>query len=251
MEAAAVARGRVIVYTGPMTERHIAFDTETTGLDPAGGHRVVEIGCVEMFDYIRSGRTFHAYLNPERDMPADAEKIHGLSAAFLADKPLFKDVAQSFLEFVGDGLLVAHNAGFDMKFINYELQSAGFRTLGAERAFDTVAAARKKYPGQPASLDALCRRFSIDLSGRVKHGALLDAELLAEVYLELMGGRQASFGLQEENVLERTGSGSGNGAYTASFPRRYFHPSASETTAHQLFVEKYLKNPVWNAMAAE
>lgn len=171
--------------------REIALDTETTGLDPASGHRVVEIGCVEMIGHVRTGSHFHTYLNPERDMPPEAERIHGLSVAFLKDKPLFKTVARAFLEFIGDSPLVIHNAGFDLKFLNYELDILGLPLIGPERATDTVLIARKMFPGSPANLDALCKRFSIDLSDRTKHGALLDAELLADVYLAMTRGQES------------------------------------------------------------
>ncbi len=232
-----------------MNQRHIAFDTETTGLDPRAGHRIVEIGCVEMEGYVRTGRVYHAYLNPQRDMPEEAERVHGLSAAFLADKPLFKDKAQEFLEFVGDAPLVAHNAGFDMKFINHELKVAGFSAFASNRAIDTLQIARRKYPGQPASLDALCRRFEIDLSVRTKHGALLDAELLADVYLELMGGRQVSFGLQTQAAdsadVEQDAS-SGNKA--VDFPRRHFSPNEEERERHKAFLTEYVNEALWSKL---
>lgn len=170
--------------------REIVFDTETTGLDPAQGDRVVEIGCLELVNRLPSGETFHCYINPERDMPKEAEAVHGLSAAFLADKPVFADIAEGFLSFVGDAPLIAHNADFDMKFINAELRACGRADLAAHRVIDTLALARQKFPGAPASLDALCRRFGVDNSNRDLHGALIDSELLAGVYLELSGGRQ-------------------------------------------------------------
>ncbi len=170
--------------------REIVFDTETTGLDPASGDRVVEIGCLELINRLPSGETFHVYINPERDMPKEAEAVHGLSAAFLKDKPVFADVAEAFLAFVGDAPLIAHNASFDMKFINAELRLCGRGDLAAHKVIDTLAMARQKFPGAPASLDALCRRFNVDNSNRDLHGALIDSELLAGVYLELSGGRQ-------------------------------------------------------------
>ena len=168
--------------------REIVLDTETTGLDPFSGHRIVEIGCVEMIGHIRTGNHFHSYLNPERDMPMEAQNIHGLSAEFLKDKPLFKTIARSFLEFIGDDPLIIHNAAFDLKFLNAELDRNGLPLIAMERAIDTVLMARQKFPGSPANLDALCKRFNIDTSARTKHGALLDAELLADVYLEFKGG---------------------------------------------------------------
>lgn len=173
--------------------REIVLDTETTGFEPNDGHRIVEIGCVELVDHFPTGNNFHCYLNPERDMPAEAEKVHGLSAEFLSDKPLFSDLAEAFLSFIGDAPLIIHNAAFDMKFLNAELGRLGFAVLPQERAIDTIAMAKLKYPGARYSLDELCKRFNIDLTVRSKHGALLDAELLAQVYLELIGGRQKKF----------------------------------------------------------
>ncbi|WP_066529344.1 DNA polymerase III subunit epsilon [Erythrobacter sp. CCH5-A1] len=177
--------------------REIIFDTETTGLDPKTGDRMVEIGCVEMVGRVETGRTFHAYFNPERDMPAEAERVHGLSAAFLSAKPRFAESVDELLEFLGDSNLVAHNAGFDFGFLNNELELAGREPISLDRMVDTVAIARKKHPGAKLSLDALCTRYGIDRSHRVKHGALLDAELLAQVYVELTGGRQIVLGLAD------------------------------------------------------
>jgi DNA polymerase-3 subunit epsilon len=179
--------------------REIVFDTETTGFDPSTGDRIVEIGCIELLNRIPTGATFHAYINPERDMPASAENVHGLSAAFLADKPLFAEVAEKFLEFIGeDSKLVAHNAGFDMTFIDFELKKCGLIPPTRDRVIDTLTLARRKHPGGGNKLDDLCARYGIDNSRRTKHGALLDAELLAEVYAELAGGRQANLGLVTE-----------------------------------------------------
>jgi DNA polymerase-3 subunit epsilon len=177
--------------------REVIFDTETTGLDPKTGDRMVEIGCVEMVDRVETGRTFHAYFNPDRDMPVEAERVHGLSAAFLATKPRFAESADELLAFLGDSNLVAHNAGFDFGFLNAELELAGRAPISLDRMVDTVAIARKKHPGAKLSLDALCTRYGIDRSHRVKHGALLDAELLAQVYVELTGGRQIGLGLAD------------------------------------------------------
>ena len=224
--------------------REIVLDTETTGLDPASGHRVVEIGCVELINHIRTGNYYHTYLNPERDMPREAENVHGLSAIFLADKPLFATIAQSFLEFIDGDPLVIHNAAFDLKFLNAELDVVGLPLINFERAIDTVFMARKKFPGQPASLDSLCKRFAIDLSARTKHGALLDAELLAEVYLELRGGRQSVLGL-----IAETGEASAENTLTFSghsnIPERHFPPSAEELAAHRHMLEK-IKNALWS-----
>jgi DNA polymerase-3 subunit epsilon len=175
--------------------REIVLDTETTGLDPFQGHRVVEIGCVELVNRFPTGKTFHCYLNPERDMPADAEAVHGLTVEFLRDKPLFADVVEDFLAFVGDAPLVIHNAAFDLAFLNAELERLARPALGRDRLLDTLLLARRKHPAGPNRLDDLCTRYNIDNSHRAKHGALLDAEILAEVYLELIGARQASLGL--------------------------------------------------------
>lgn len=170
--------------------REIVLDTETTGFEPSEGHRLVEIGAVELFNHMPTGQTFHVYLNPERSMPKEAFEVHGLGDDFLRDKPLFKHEAQNFLNFIKDSKLIIHNAAFDMKFLNWELKAYGFPTIPITQALDTLHIARSKFPGSPASLDALCRRFGIDNSRREKHGALLDSEILAEVYLELIGGRQ-------------------------------------------------------------
>jgi DNA polymerase-3 subunit epsilon len=233
--------------------REIVLDTETTGFDAVNGDRLVEIGCVELMNHIPTGRTFHKYINPERDMPMAAFQVHGLSNEFLADKPKFAAVADDLLNFVGDSRLVIHNAEFDMKFINVELERAGKPTIPFERALDTVAMARKKFPGAPASLDALCKRFNIDNSSRTLHGALLDAQLLADVYLELLGGRQAGLGLVAEIEvtvgsvdLDFTG-----GRRTASpgidlpvrAPRPHA-PSPEELAAHQAFIAK-IKDAIW------
>ena len=177
--------------------REIVLDTETTGLDPAQGHRVVELGCIELLNRIPTGANFHAYINPERDMPAEAFAVHGLSTEFLKDKPLFSEVVDEFLAFIGDAPLVAHNASFDHTFICAELKRAERDVIGRERLVDTLLLARRKHSAGPYSLDALCARYGIDNSRRTKHGALLDAEILAEVYIELVGARQAQLGLAE------------------------------------------------------
>jgi DNA polymerase-3 subunit epsilon len=229
--------------------REIALDTETTGLDPASGHRVVEIGCVEMHGHIRTGNHFHTYLNPERDMPREAENIHGLSSAFLKDKPTFKVVARAFLEFIGDAPLVIHNASFDLKFLNAELNALDLPLIDSARATDTVLIARKMFPGSPANLDALCKRFSIDTSARTKHGALLDAELLADVYLELKGGRQSSLlGKPAASNHEPRTTNREPLAFTGhtALPARNFPPSSEERAAHKAMVEK-IKGAIWGA----
>lgn len=225
--------------------REIALDTETTGLDPATGDRVVEIGAVELFNQMPTGRTYHQYLNPGRLMPKEAFEIHGLSDDFLRDKPRFRDVAQAFLDFIGDATLVIHNAPFDMKFLNHELTAAGHAALPMSRAFDTAVLARKKYPGSPASLDALCRRFGVDNSMREKHGALLDSEILAEVYLELIGGRQPDLTL---NPVNSKSAAALNAAWRPK-PRPNALPTrltAAEAAAHEAFVAKLGPMAVWN-----
>lgn len=223
--------------------REIVLDTETTGLDPYSGHRVAEIGCIELWNHIATGNHYHTYLYPERSMPREAEAVHGLSDAFLKDKPLFKAIAKSFLEFIGDAPLVIHNASFDLKFLNWELEQVELPLIDAGRAIDTVLIARKKFPGQAASLDALCKRFDIDLSKRTKHGALLDSELLADVYIELLGGRQSVLGLAtaaEAAALAFTGH--------TNMPVRHFPPNAEEQASHQAFLER-IKTPLWAKFA--
>ncbi len=221
--------------------REIVLDTETTGLDPLNGDRVVEIGCVELVNHIPSGETYHVYLNPQRDMPTAAFNVHGLSEDFLADKPLFADVASDFAAFVGDATLVAHNAPFDIGFLNAELQRAGQPKIPDTQVTDTLAIARKKYPGAQNSLDALCRRFEIDTSARTLHGALLDAELLADVYLELVGGRQPGLTLAVES---RT-----TVAVTKSVarPPRPHAPSTEELAAHDAFIREQVSDAMWLA----
>ncbi len=185
--------------------REIVLDTETTGFEPSEGHRIVEIGAVELVNHMPTGRTYHQYINPERAMPQEAFEVHGLGDDFLRDKPKFAEIAQAFLDFIGpESKLVIHNAAFDMKFLNAELGWLSRPPIATDRAIDTLMMARRKYPGSPASLDALCRRFGIDNSARSLHGALLDSEILAEVYLELIGGRQPGFGLQIDPVPAKT-----------------------------------------------
>ena len=184
--------------------REIVFDTETTGFEPADGHRIVEIGCVELMDHFPTGRTFQAYLNPERDVPIESQRVHGLSAEFLSDKPLFATVAAEFLEFIGDAPLVIHNASFDIKFINAELVRVSHPPIPLSRAIDTIEIAKRKFPGARYSLDELCKRFGVDLTGRTKHGALLDADLTAQIYLELIGGRQRGLALAPAEIAQTT-----------------------------------------------
>lgn len=221
--------------------REIVLDTETTGLSPDSGDRIVEIGCIELHNLVPTGNTFHKYINPERPMPIEAFQVHGLSDEFLSDKPVFAEIVGDFLDFVGDAKLVIHNAAFDMGFINAELKVLGFATIPMSQSVDTVRMAREKFPGAQASLDALCRRFNIDNSARTKHGALLDAELLAEVYLELMGGRQRGFGLTEE------ADGQSAAVVRADRVARAPRPHAAteaELAAHREFL-KQLNEPVW------
>jgi len=224
--------------------REIVLDTETTGLDPNSGHRIVEVAGLELLHHIPTGRTFREYINPERDMPAEAERIHGLSEAFLKDKPLFKEIAPAFLDFIGDAKLVIHNAAFDMKFLNAELKAAGHGTLAADRAIDTVALARERFPGAQVNLDALCRRFEIDNSSRTFHGALLDCELLAEVYLELRGGRQPGLVLESQRNKARAAAAAP--LNRAVKPPRVHAPTPEEEAAHAAMLEK-LSEPLWRA----
>jgi DNA polymerase-3 subunit epsilon len=219
--------------------REIVLDTETTGLDPNEGHRIVEIGCVELVNHVPSGRSFHRYVNPERPNSEEAYQVHGLSDDFLAQHPPFRDIADDFLEFVGSDRLVIHNAEFDLRFLNAELKRLGRPPLGC--AFeDTLGLARRKFPGAQASLDALCRRFEIDLSARTKHGALLDCELLAAVYLELIGGRQPGFSLMLDPAVTAAAA-----AIVREFraPRPHL-PSEEELAAHAAMLQK-LKQPLW------
>jgi DNA polymerase-3 subunit epsilon len=228
--------------------REIVFDTETTGLNPAGGDRMVEIGCVEIFNRIETGRTYHAYFNPERVMPSDAEAVHGLTTIFLSDKPRFSEQVAELLEFIGDSPLVAHNAGFDFGFLNFELELCGRPPVCMSRMVDTLALARSKHPGAKHSLDALCMRFGIDRSHRVKHGALLDAQLLAQVYVELTGGRQIGLGLVADagNVSVQQASR----PVTVREPRtpRPHFAAAEELERHRAFIAQ-LVNPIWARFA--
>lgn len=224
--------------------REIVLDTETTGFKPEEGHRIVEIGCVELINHVATGRTFHRYINPERDMPSGAFEVHGLSQQFLADKPVFSAVADDFLAFVDGAPLVIHNAAFDMAFLNFELRTLRRPALPEEQAVDTLQIARRKHPTGPNSLDALCRRYGIDNSGRTKHGALLDAELLAEVYLELIGGRQPHLTLVEQHSTTTV-------VVTAHTVRRArprpLEPrlSEDEDRRHRAFVETLGERAFW------
>lgn len=224
--------------------REIIFDTETTGFDPRNGDRMVEIGCIEMIGRVMTGVTFHAYFNPERDMPMAAEQVHGLSAKFLSDKPLFSHKAAELLEFIGDSPLVAHNASFDFGFLNAELELCGHPIVSMQRMVDTIALAKVRHPGAKLSLDALCTRYGIDRSHRVKHGALLDAELLAHLYIELTGGRQIGLGLNADEI-----GGDVKTATVVTIQRTYRAPrphsaSAAELERHRAFIAD-IKDALW------
>ncbi len=228
--------------------REIIFDTETTGFDPQNGDRMVEIGCIEMIDRIETGQTFHCYYNPERPMPKAAENVHGLSDIFLSDKKLFASGAEELLDFLGDAKLVAHNAQFDFNFLNAELTLCGYQPISRFRMVDTLAIAKSKHPGAKLSLDALCSRYGIDRSHRVKHGALLDAELLTQLYIELTGGRQIGLGLaddsaQDNDTVVRQSLSIRTERKTFIAPREY-HASAEELARHKNFMEG-IENPLW------
>ncbi|EQB31024.1 DNA polymerase III subunit epsilon [Sphingobium ummariense] len=225
--------------------REIIFDTETTGFDPATGDRMVEIGCIELFNRVPTGRTFHAYYNPQRPMPAAAEAVHGLSDIFLSDKPHFAHGVEELLAFLEDSMLVAHNARFDFGFLNHELRLCGRPEISLDRMIDTVAIARQLHPGAKHSLDALCTRYGIDRSHRVKHGALLDAELLAQLYIELTGGRQIGLGLAQEEAKETVRVELVETAMVRPVrPARVFAASAEELERHAAFIAT-LANPLW------
>lgn len=230
--------------------REIVLDTETTGFEPEEGHRLVEIGCIELHNHIPTGKVFHTYFNPMREVPPDAVRIHGLTTEFLKDHPLFSEKVGELLDFVGDDAqLVIHNAEFDMKFINYELKMAGFKAIGMTRVLDTLAMARQKFPGQPANLDALCRRFKIDNSERKLHGALLDSELLSEVYLELIGGRQHGLGFGADELAAQGQTLSAK-IKRQKRPHRSFFPSQGELTSHDQLLEK-IKGALWKRVGGE
>jgi DNA polymerase III subunit epsilon len=225
--------------------REIVLDTETTGFDPEAGDKLVEIGAVELWNHLPTGKTFHQYINPQRNMPDSAFQVHGLSEEFLRDKPIFQEIAQAFLAFIADSPLVIHNASFDMKFLNHELRNIGQKPMPQSRAIDTLLIARSKFPGSPASLDALCRRFGVDNSAREKHGALLDSEILAEVYLELIGGRQPDLTLSQAQP-QRPGGPTSQSKPTARQPRAL--PSLltpQEKAAHDQFIAKLGPAAIW------
>ena len=232
--------------------REIVLDTETTGINPSDGHRIIEIGALELFDQTPTGERFHIYINPERDIDASAVNIHGLTQEFLSDKPVFADVVAGFLQFIGDSQLVIHNAPFDMGFINAELVRLGMVALPMDRAVDTLTMARRKFPGAQASLDALCRRFEIDNSHRDLHGALVDADLLATVYIELLGGRQRNLSLEPESGKPAIGAPTADAAAPAfalngdpsKFDRPH-GPNDDELAAHRALLERF-EGPIWN-----
>ena len=223
--------------------REVVLDTETTGLNPDEGHRLVEVGCLELVNHLPTGNVFHTYLNPMRDVPPEAARVHGLTAEFLKAHPLFSEKVDGFLEFIGDSTLVIHNAEFDMKFINAELKTSGFKALPMSRVVDTLLLARQKFPGQPANLDALCRRFKIDNSERKLHGALLDSELLAEVYLQLIGGRQHGLGLGNELAAPQSQALNAK-IKRQKRPPRSFPPANDEVAAHEALIDK-IKDALW------
>jgi len=227
--------------------REIVLDTETTGMDPFKGDRIIEIGAVELVNHMPTGRTCQIYINPEREIPADATAIHGITNEFIKDKPIFIKCYTEFMDFIAeDSTLVIHNAEFDMKFLNWELENIGHKPISWDRVVDTLTMARKKFPGSPANLDALCRRFNIDNSARTHHGALLDSELLAEVYLELLGGRQRGLELTDNSTVKSI-----QGGRTASNKKRSFRaprphaPSEEEMAAHKEFLTQ-ITNPLWD-----
>ena len=232
--------------------REIVLDTETTGIDPAQGHRIIEIGALEIVNQTPTGAQLHLYINPEREVEAGAFEVHGLSNEFLEDKPLFADIVDEFLAFVGESMMVIHNAPFDMGFINSELKRLGRQELPMSQAIDTLTMARRKFPGAQANLNALCRRFDIDNSHRDLHGALVDADLLASVYLELLGGRQRNLSLEPEQAAQKSAHGESEGlaegfvlqADSARFDRPH-EASDAEKAAHAALLEK-LQDPVWN-----
>ncbi len=226
--------------------REICLDTETTGLDPKDGHKIIEIACVELVDRVRTGEFFHVYVNPRRDVPQEAFNVHGISTEFLQDKPIFDHVAQQFLDFIKGGTLVIHNAAFDLKFLNYELQIIGLDPLTKDNVVDSLQLARRKFPGSPASLDALCKRFSVDLSKRTKHGALLDTELLCDVYIELMGGAQSGFGFGSKKEKAEEGSEiQVLDPVRKNVEKRDFAISDDDLAKHKEFISKNFKENLW------
>ena len=227
--------------------REIVLDTETTGLDPSRGDRIVEIGAIELINHVPSGQSFHAYINPDREMPPEAQAVHGLSTSFLKDKPLFSDIADDFLEFIADSIIIIHNASFDTGFLNAELGYLGKEPLRPERVIDTLMLARQKHPMGPNSLDALCRRYGVDNSKRTKHGALLDSELLAEVYIELVGGRQTALSLT--SVEAKTVVKFQNTTVVTSRPRPLaVRLTVVEQESHAELISEIGEAAIWNKL---
>lgn len=229
--------------------REIVFDTETTGLNPAGGDRMVEIGCIELFNRVETGRQFHAYFNPDRPMPTEAEAVHGLTDIFLSDKPRFSEKVEELLEFIGESPLIAHNASFDFGFLNHELERCARDPICMSRMIDTLLLARSKHPGAKHSLDALCTRFGVDRSQRIKHGALLDAQLLAQVYVELTGGRQIGLALGVSAAAAGTAEATVVTVERISRPARPHAPTDEERTLHRSFIAR-LTSPLWERFLA-
>jgi DNA polymerase-3 subunit epsilon len=229
--------------------REIVFDTETTGLSPAGGDRMVEIGCIEMIGRVETGRHYHCYFNPERPMPSEAEAVHGLSDIFLSDKPRFADKVDEIIDFIGDAPLVAHNASFDFGFLNHELERCGRPHVCITRMIDTLVLARTRHPGAKHSLDALCTRFGVDRSQRIKHGALLDAQLLAQIYVELTGGRQIGLGLVADAPAVATAATSIVASERPMREPRPHRASEAEVARHRAFLAK-IANPLWERFLA-
>ena len=231
--------------------REICLDTETTGLDPKDGHKIIEIACFELINKVKTGKVFHSFVNPLRDVPHEAFLIHGISTEFLKDKPTFDLIADKFLDFIGDDILVIHNASFDIKFLNFELNFLRKKTLEMSRVVDSLMLARKKFPGGQNSLDALCKRFNLDLSKREKHGAMIDTELLCDVYIELMGGAQEGFGF--DNIKKNEAS-KNNQIIDLVVPKnnkkiiadRNFELTSEELKMHEEFINKNFKTTFWN-----
>ncbi len=229
--------------------RELCLDIETTGLDPRTGDKIVEIAVVELINKVKTGNHFHSYVNPRREMPEEAFRIHGISTEFLQDKPIFDHIARKFLDFIKDDKIIIHNAAFDTKFINHELRIIGLPGLNMSNVIDSLTIARNKFPGAPASLDALCKRFGIDLSKRTKHGALLDTELLCDVYVELMGGAQTGLSFGSSSKKEESSMKMAQEAVRKIdrpiLPKRDFPVSDADLEAHKQFITKNFKNNLW------
>jgi DNA polymerase-3 subunit epsilon len=224
--------------------REICLDTETTGLDPRQGHKVIEIACIELINRVKTNNHFHCYINPRRDVPQEAFSVHGLSTEFLQDKPIFDHIAYKFLDFIQDSNIIAHNASFDVKFLNYELQLIGMKALEKSRIIDSLSIARKKFPGSPASLDALCKRFNIDLSKRSLHGALLDTQLLCDVYIELMGGAQEDFKFDKKTLSNNSQSKTMQISNDIT-KTKLATPNEDDIKYHKKFILSNIKDNLW------